>query len=116
MEKSIEEILFESKAAVRLYFQSEMERYKLIAIKRATKYVSSLVKLLIILSFGAIALFFLFASIAMYWAEQINSLPLALLYTAGIVTALIIIILLLSKYIITRPVMRNIINEVFDDE
>jgi hypothetical protein len=116
MSKSIEEILVESKAEIKLYFDAELDRYKLILAKFATKLISSVVKLLVSLFIGAIVLFFLFSSLAIYWGRIIENYSLGFLYTGLCALGFILFVLLISKFIIRRPIMRKILKQLFKDK
>lgn len=116
MRKSAEDILEESRAAVQLYFHSEKDRYKLILIRQATKLFSMAIQVVFAIAVGCIALCFFFGALALVWGKYLDNYALGFVYTGLCITGFLIIVLLLSKTLINKPIMRNMINEVFDDE
>lgn len=116
MSKSVEEVLEESKAALRLYFNSEKDRIKLIGVRYATKLISMGLKLLIFASFGIVGSIFILTAIALFWGSYIDNYPLALIYTGLCVIGLSVIFYFSRNYFITHPIMRALIKEAFKDE
>lgn len=116
MRKSAEEILEESKAALQLYFHSEKDRYRLILIRQATKIFTKGIQVIFAIAFGGIAFCFLFVALALIWGQHLNSYPLGFVYTGLCILGLLIIMLVFGKVFISRPIMNNMIKEVFEDD
>ena len=116
MRKSAEEIFEDSKAAVRLYYHSEVDRFKLILVKLLTKLLSTGIKFVISLMLVSLALFFILGAAAIVWGQYLESYALGSLYTGLCIFGLVLIILVLNKAIITRPIMRSLIEELLEEE
>lgn len=116
MRKSAEEILEESRAALQLYFHSEKDRYKLILIRQATKVFSKGIQLVFGIAVGCIALCFFFGALALVWGKYLDNYALGFVYTGLCISGFLIIVLLFSKTLINKPIMQNMINEVFEDD
>lgn len=116
MRKSAEEILEESKAAVQLYFQSEKDRYKLIIIRQATKMFAKGIQVIFAIAFGCIAFCFLFGALALVWGKHLNNYALGFVYTGLCIIGLLVTVLLFSKTFISRPIMNNMLKELFEED
>ena len=113
---SAEEILEESKAAVRLYLNSEKDRFTLILVRKATKLISSGVKLVFAVALTCVALFFFFAAIAMVWGSYLNSYPLGCVYTGLCILGVAAFVYLFTKSLISKPIMRSLLKEAFEND
>lgn len=116
MEKSAEEILNESKAAVRLYFISELDRFKLIFTRIATRLLSKAIRLVFAVAISSIATLFFFSAIAIKWGSYLNNYSLGCVYTGLCIITFVIIMLVAFKGVITRSIMKYILNEVFEED
>lgn len=116
MSRSAEEILEESKAALRLYFNSEIDRVKLILVRNGTRILSMGLKMLVLLGFGIVASIFILTAIALYWGKYLDNYPLALLYTGFCSLGLMVIVYLIRNTIITKPIMHWLMNELFKED
>lgn len=116
MEKSPSEYLEEGKDAARLYAQAEIDQVKLRAARKVTQYSSGLIKIFAFIAVGALSLLFITLSIALAWGRAIGSYGMAFLYMGLIVAGFLIILVLISDKIITKPIMKKIIKEFFETE
>lgn len=116
MSKSAEEILEETKAAMRLYFDSEKDRIKLILVREGTRIFSSGLKLLVFASMAIVGSIFLLTALAMVWGEYLDNYPLALLYIALCVFGISAVVFLFRNKLITNRVMRTILKEMFKSD
>lgn len=116
MRKSAEEIFEDSKAAIRLYYQSEKDRFKLILVKQLTKLLSAGVKFVISLTLVSLALFFIFGAIAIIWGQHLENYALGSLYTGLCIFGVALIMLMLNKAMIKRPIMRSLIDELLEED
>ena len=116
MRKSAEEIFEDSKAAIGLYYRSEKDRFKLILVRQLTKLISTGVKFVISLMLASLAMFFLFGAIAIIWGQHLDNYALGSLYTGLCIIGLVLLILMLNKAIIKRPIMRSLIEELLEEE
>lgn len=113
MSKSAEEILEESKAAMRLYFDSEKDRYKLLIVRQATRIFSTALKMLVFACIAIVGSIFLLIAGAMFWGQYLGNYPLAMLYIALIVFGIVIIFYMLRNKLITTPILHVFIKEMF---
>lgn len=116
MRKSAEEIFEDSKAAIRLYYHSEVDRFKLILVKLLTKLLSTGVKFVVSLMLVSLAMFFIFVAVAVLWGQYLENYALGSLYTGLCILGLALIVLMLNKAIIKRPIMRSLIVELLEEE
>ena len=118
MSKSAEEILEESKAAMRLYFDSEKDRIKLLIVRQATRIFSTAIKILVFACISIVASIFMLTAIALFWGAYLGNYPLAMLYVALIVLGIVLIIFFLRNRLITTPILHVLIREMFktDDD
>lgn len=116
MSKSTEEILEESKAAMRLYFNSEKDRLKLIGVRYATKILSLGLKLLILTSVIVVAVIFVLVALALVWGSYLDNYPLAMLYIGLCVLGVGFILYLVRKPLITSPILRVVLKVVFKED
>lgn len=118
MSKSAEEILEESKAAMRLYFDSEKDRVKLLIVRQVTRIFSTSLKILVFACISIVGSIFLLTAAAMFWGAYLNNYPLAMLYVALCVFGIVIIFYFLRDKLITTPILRVFIKEMFktDDD
>ncbi len=118
MSKSAEEILEESKAAMRLYFDSEVDRVKLLVVRQATRIFSTAIKMLVFACISIVGSIFLLTAAAMLWGAYLDNYPLAMLYIALCVFGVVLIFYFLRDKIITTPILRVLLKEMFktDDD
>ncbi len=116
MRKSAEEILDESKAAMRLYFHSEKDRYKLILARLTSRLISKGIRLIFAIAIICIAIVFFFTALAIYWGGYLDNYSLGCLYTGLSIIAFVIIVHILAKGFISRLVMKFVIGEIFEEE
>lgn len=116
MGKSAEEIFEDSKAAIRLYYHSEKDRFKLILVRELTRALSTGIKFIISIMLFSLALFFIFIAIAILWSQYLESYILGSLYTGLCLLGLMVIVFMLSKIFIKPPIMRSLIKEVLEED
>lgn len=116
MRKSAEEIFEDSKAALRLYYHSEKDRFKLILVRDLTKLLSTGIKFIISIMLISLALFFIFGAIAIIWSQYLESYVLGSLYTGLCILGLVIIVFMINKTIIKQPIMRTLIKEILEEK
>lgn len=116
MRKSAEEILEESKAAMQLYFRSEKDRYKLILIRQATKIFVKGIQVIFAIAVGCIAICFFFGAIALVWGQHLNNYALGFVYTGLCIIGFLILVLLFSNLLISKPIMQGMLKEAFEDD
>ena len=116
MRKSAEEIFEDSKAAIRLYYHSEKDRFKLILVKQLTQFISTGVKFVVSLMLVSLALFFIFGAIAIIWGQHLESYALGSLYTGLCIVGLVLLMFILNKTMIQRPIMRSLIEEILEED
>ena len=114
MDKSPGEYFDEGKDAARLYAQAEMDQLKLKAARKLTQYSAGAIKIFAYIAVAAVALLFITLSIALAWGKAIGSYGMAFLYMGLIVAGFLIILILISDKIITKPIMKKVIKEFFE--
>lgn len=116
MDKTPKEIIDDSTDGAKLYVKTELEQFKLRAAKRITRYASETVKIFVLIAFGAVAALFLTLAIALAWGKAIESYSLAFLYMGLIVLSVLGILAAISDKLITRPILKGVIKEIFEEE
>lgn len=118
MSKSAEEILEESKAAMRLYFNSELDRLKLLIVRQATRIFSSALKMLVFACIIIVASIFLLTALALFWGAYLGNYALATLYISLCAFGVVVIFYLMRNILITGPILHIFIKEMFktDDD
>lgn len=84
-----------------------IEYYKLLGFRVATKSATGLVKFLVVSSACFLIVLFLSLAGGFALAEYLDSISYGFLAMAGIIFLLLILFLALRKYLIDRPVLRN---------
>jgi len=115
MSKTPDEILCEAKEAARLYVETEIDSLKLKLTKRLTRYLSGSVKLIILLILGALALVFFSFAGAFALSEYLQNTALAFTYVGAGYLVLLLLVLMLSNFIIKRPILKRMVAEMFGE-
>lgn len=115
MSKTPDEVLGEAKEAARLYVDAQTDSLKLKLTKRLTRYISGSVKLITLLILAALALVFFSFAAAFALSEYLENTALAFTYIGGFYIVLLLIVLLLSNFMIKRPILKKLIAEMFGD-
>jgi hypothetical protein len=115
MNKSPKEFFEEGTEAARLYARAEIEQFKLKSARRITRYSAGAIKIFVLIAIGAVAALFFTLALALAWGKAINSYAHAFLYMGLIVLGILILVALLSKVLITKPVLRRVIRELFEE-
>jgi len=116
MNKSPKEFFEEGTEAAKLYARAEIERFKLKSARRITRYSAGAIRIFTLIAIGAVAAIFFALSIALAWGKVINSYGQAFLYMGLIILGILILVALLSKVLITKPVLRRVIKELFEED
>lgn len=116
MRKSVEEVFEDSKAALRLYYRSEKERFKLLLVRKLTEIITKAVRFIALIMLLIVALFFLFGAAAITWGNYLDNYALGSLYTGLCILGLIIIIVALTKSVIKNAIMRSLIIDIAEEE
>jgi|SRR5690554_1785251 len=116
MRKSAEEIFEDSKAALRLYYHSEKDRYKLTLVKQLTRLISTAVKFIVSIMLVSLALLFIFGAIAIVWGQYLDNYALGSLYTGLSIFGLVVIVFMFNKAVIKRLIMRSLIEELLEED
>ena len=116
MNKSPKDFLNEGTEAARLYARAEIEQFKLKFARRLTRYSAGAIRVFLLIAIGAVSGLFFTLALALAWGKAIHSYAHAFLYMGIIVFGILIVVALLSKWIITKPVLRRIIKELFEDK
>lgn len=116
MNKSPREFFEEGTEAAKLYARAEIEQFKLKSARRITRYSAGAIKIFTLIAIGAVAALFFTLAIALAWGKAINSYAHAFLYMGLIVLGILIIVAILSNTLITKPVLKRVIRELFEKE
>jgi len=115
MNKSPKEFFEEGTEAAKLYARAEIEQFKLKSARRITRYSAGAIKIFVLIAIGAVAAIFFALAIALAWGKAINSYGQAFLYMGLIIFGIFILVALLSNILITKPVLRKVIRELFEE-
>lgn len=115
MKKILEEQYIQTKAATRLYVEAEKDALKLKLAKRITRVVTTTVSWLLSLGFIALCVIMLLFTMGFALGDYLGSYGLGFLYASGLAVVLTIIAVISVKKIVQRPILQNIINELFDE-
>jgi len=116
MNKSPKEFFEEGTEAAKLYTRAEIEQFKLKSARRITRYSAGVIKVFTLIVIGAVSALFFTLAIALAWGKAINSYAHAFLYMGFIVLGILLVVAILGNFLITKPVLRRVIRELFEQE
>ncbi|MGQ7869623.1 phage holin family protein [Sunxiuqinia sp. sy24] len=116
MSKNLSDNVSELSDVTKKYVQTRIELVKLSVLSRVTQVTSYLIGTLVLITGGAMILFFVFAAFVAWYGQVYHDYLTGLLLVIGVLAVLTILFVLLKKQIVTSIVLRKYSSLLFEDE
>jgi hypothetical protein len=98
---------------VKEYLDLNLEIVKLSIAEAISRFLSSLIKVLIVILLASVVLLFLSIAAAFWLGDILNSTAAGFLIVAGFDLLLLLIFVLTARYSLEKPVIRSVISHFF---
>lgn len=113
----ITETLFKEQSTIaKLLLETEADRIRLIAVKKAVRYSRGIIRFAVALTLASITLVMLAFALAIYLAELFDNTALGYIAAAGGVLVLLVSWMVFGKQILTPILLRNSLKEIIGND
>jgi mannose/fructose/N-acetylgalactosamine-specific phosphotransferase system component IIC len=102
--------------SVKNYVQTKIDLVKLTFLEKSTRFISSYFSMQIVILFAMLIIGFVAAAFAVWYGETYHNYFEGLLLAGGLLVLVGILFLILRKRIVTRFVLRNFSDIMYEDE
>lgn len=102
--------------SVKNYVQTKIDLVKLTFLEKSTRFISSYFSMQIVILFAMLIIGFVAAAFAVWYGETYHNYYEGLLLASGLLVLVGILFLILRKRIVTRFVLRNFSDIMYEDE
>lgn len=116
MSKELTQNLGALNGSVKSYVQTKIDLVKLTFLEKSTRFIASYLSFQIVIMFAILIIGFVAAALAVWYGEAYNNYFEGLLLAGGLLVLLAVIFIILRKRIVTRLVLKNFSDIMYEDE